>query len=35
MSKEEGEEDRQGDMPQKLQRIRGDREKEEKQINNL
>lgn len=30
-----GEDNRQGDMPEKLQRIKGDREKEGKQINNL
>lgn len=35
MSKGEEEEDRQGDMSQKLQRIKGDREKEGEQINNL
>lgn len=35
MSEGEGEEDRQGDTPQKLRRIKGDKEKEGKQINNL
>lgn len=30
-----GEDNRQGDMPEKLHRIKGDREKERKQINNL